>query len=377
MLPRGVIYLREGEDKKVEIVEKLDPMGKVITVKKVELRSSETKNEKNAMVGLLEFLSTITHSNLIKIESCRPNAVSPALDVYMEAAQTDGKQYLNTATYCQWDFEEYLVPQIDGLVEVLAYAQKQGRAHGRVVLEHILITADYYMKLTGFSPVTRGREVSISRALDPMYLSPLRAAIVSQQRLLPGYNDYKADVYSLGICMLMIAYTGKEEHAEALRRREIGGLLQGLQAYPGLYARLTEMLNLDDSIRPDFIQLEAFITHLKASLPASKPSQPAPVQPLCPTCHSPLTDNLCSHCASNSKSPGKSPRKFKVDSAQDEPEIVSSGSGSVCLQCKRPFMQRYKANLAAFEGQFQQFCSEDCVVQHAIEESERSTRPLG
>lgn len=371
MTERRLIYKLDTPAKAVEIIEKPDPRGNRIVVKTTEFISSETRSDIHALVGLLEFLCTLTHTNLCKIESHRQTAGAkgPVVEVFMEPARIDAQRYIAEHEYTELRLEEDLVPQLDGLIDVLEHAQKQGRCHSRISLDHLLLTEDYVLKLIGFAPITRGREVATSQALDLMYLSPLRASMCQQGRVPPGYNEYKADVYSLGVCMIMLAYTGKEDHMAALRSRNITDLMMYLQEYKGLYARLTKMMAFEENQRPDFVELKAFCKQLAAPPPApaqvpAKPSLPFATR-LCPTCQAPLAGTTCPKCTPSA------PKRtaFFTPAPKDGPDILPDDT-LICLNCRQRFMQKYSADHRSFEDQFKQFCSESCVMEHAIKKSQ-------
>jgi len=370
MAQHRLIYQFQNSDKSVEIHEKPDPLGKTIVTKATTFLSADSRNDLHALTGLLQFLSTITHPNLCKIESYQQTSTAqgPAVEVFMEPAVLNAQQHLSTAESTVWNLETDLVPQLDGLIEVLAFAQKQGRGHCRLSLDHLLITQDYGLKLIGFPPVTRGREIAHSQALDAMYLSPMRSEMQQQGRIPHGYNEYKADVYSLGICIIMIAFTGKDRHAAALRNRKIASLMDPLLEFKGLHARLTQMMQLEDSRRPDFVQLESFCKRLAVpSVPApvqtSKPSLPFAPR-LCPTCQAPLAGLSCPKCT-----PSTPKRTPFFTPARDDPDILSDGA-TVCKNCRQPFVQRYNSNHESFERQFTDFCSEACVMEKALKDSQ-------
>lgn len=372
MSDRRLIYKYDTPSKSVEIIEKPDPRGSRIAVKTTEFIASDTRGDIYALVGLLDFLCTLNHPNVCKIESHRQTtgAKGPVLEVFMEPARIDAQRYIAEREYTELRLEEDLVPQLDGLIDVLEHAQKQGRCHSRISLDHLLLTEDYVLKLIGFAPVTRGREVAISQALDQMYLSPLRASMCEQGRVPPGYNEYKADVYSLGVCIIMLAYTGKEAHIAALRSRNITDLMMYLQEYKGLYARLTRMMAFEENQRPDFVELKAFCKQLAApppvpaQVPPPKPGLPFAVR-LCPTCQAPLSGTTCSHCIPSA--PKRTP--FFTPAPRDGPDILSDGRPT-CLNCGRQFVQKYSADHRSFEDQFTQYCSESCVMEHAMKKSQ-------
>jgi hypothetical protein len=306
------------------------------------------------------------------------------ISVYMEAGLQSLDKYIQGCEYCIW-FPEELMREIKGLVEVLATAQRQGRTHGQLSLDHFILDSSRKIKLINFAPVWKSEDSDVSweKTIDQIYLCP-------------GHSQVKSDVYSLGICFLLIIYNGGEVQKDLIQNRNVECLIDQLQTYPDLQAALRLMLEPNETVRVDFLQLETYLQGGSIQTPPSVsplsvsqvqeeqkagPRKRLVVKRTCPKCSWKYESSICPKCTevnpsslppeasspSSSSKPQK-PRFVLKKNPDIESEILIDGGREreicTCKMCGDKFSQKHIDSDPILNQQFKDFCSEDCLIKH-------------
>ena len=151
--------------------------------------------------------------------------------------------------------EEVLVSMSKNIISTLAELQRRGIAHRDLNLHSLRYHRfTESLKLSAFSQACK-----VTNQYGPVatqFMSPEQAYIVQYPEYGPNYDPFKADVYSLGMCLLrcccLDVLESREEEANylvklyAISSRDLKGLL-----YYMLQSRSTD--------RPDFLALQQYI----------------------------------------------------------------------------------------------------------------------
>lgn len=256
--------------------------------------------------------------------------------------------------------------------------------------------------------------MALAKELDTLYRSPAREEMVRSEVVPANFNEYRADVFSLGVCIALLMFTGYPSAKVAASRKNFTEILAHISQYTELHQRLSLMLELDDGQRCDFVQLKARAVSKPQSLlqpaevpksagnvlPNQKPAgnvipnqKPGPAQPDPKTfAYRPIQPKTDPQPPQPPKPQFQQPGvgQFGPSAGNDQPKSAQSAqpktfrpvapSGpdilggqpdipkrrNICKQCGSPFDKRYSANIAGFEDQFENFCSEDCVTMYTI-----------
>ena len=110
-----------------------------------------------------------------------------------------------------------------------------------------------------------GQESCKWALVDTLYMSPLLFFGMKQKLPQIQHNVYKSDVFSLGLCILL---AGCLNYGSLVAIRELTDMNQitNVVMYylsgrysPNIISFIIKMLEIDENIRPDFIQLESML----------------------------------------------------------------------------------------------------------------------
>lgn len=182
------------------------------------------------------------------------------LEIEMELLDCDGREAIRRRNGKSWS-EKELLGMLTTLVGVLALGQRIGISHRDIKTANLLFDRDGQVKLADFGssknmegqtlgPHTiQGTEGFLSPLLSKWYCKFLINQS-SPPRL--SHNVYKSDVYSLGVSLLCFAMLLSEPPRP---------LCTSLKSIP--YARLSlileQMTAHEESMRPDFLELEEML----------------------------------------------------------------------------------------------------------------------
>ena len=199
--------------------------------------------------------------------------------ILMEAANCDWEQeLLNRQKVSAFYTEEELISILKSLVNTFAILQKKGISHRDVKPQNILCFGNDGYKLSDFGEAkTKNHQIGTKNIYSfeqntikqtvrgtELYMSPILFRAL-QTKIIESteYNAYKSDVFSLGMCFLLASsldYHSLFEIREVFDMKIIEGVIN---KYLGkLYSKnyidlLISMLQIDEKLRPDFIELSS------------------------------------------------------------------------------------------------------------------------
>ena len=227
-----------------------------------------------------ELVYVCDHPNVMKIYGICVNILDSttfALYVLMELALGDWndeiKKHLNVRKNYK---EEDLINILKQLVNSLLFMQENMKiAHRDIKPQNILVFKNKLYKVADFG---EAKEAKIAKQLNTLrgtelYMSPVLYDGLKKDKDDVAHNPYKSDVFSLGFCLMYAASLNFNiiyEVRDVTDMRRIEKILK-----KHLKNKYTEkfisvlilMLQIDESKRCDFVQLNQFINE---TFPGSK-----------------------------------------------------------------------------------------------------------
>ena len=247
----------------------------LFALKKMDLCEYDLYVFKKKVRIIQNFIKTTGHNGLIKLygDKCIPRQKIDEFFYYviMELAETDLEKEINKRrSYNRFYTEEELLNFILQMVKTLSLMEKNNITHRDVKPQNILITKGLY-KLCDFG------ETKIISGVGPilqavrgseLYMSPI--LFYAYNRNVPNvlHNTYKSDVFSLGMCTLLVAALTVRPLCDI---REIKNMVTietiVINSLVNRYSKkminlILKMLEIDENIRMDFIQLEEYISNV-------------------------------------------------------------------------------------------------------------------
>ena len=189
--------------------------------------------------------------------------------ILMELAETDWEQEIKSRNKKKLYYTQpELFDIIKQLVTCYALLQKNNISHRDVKPQNVLILNGLY-KLCDFGEARNisGKNGYIHQPIrgSELYMSPILFDALNNNQIDVLHNSYKSDVFSLGMCILLAAtlsfdclYDVREEKNMKIIKKILEKYL--LPRYSGnLVNILFNMLQVDEDIRPNFIELEKII----------------------------------------------------------------------------------------------------------------------
>jgi serine/threonine protein kinase len=228
----------------------------------------------------------LTHANpelkIVKkyaIEIKQLDKYNLVMYILMEAANCDWEQeLLNRQKVKAYYTENEIMEILKSLVNTFAILQKKGISHRDVKPQNILCFGNEGYKLSDFGEAkAKNKQMGLKNLYNfeqntmkqtlrgtELYMSPiLFRALQTKVVETAEYNAYKSDVFSLGMCFLLASslnYNSLFEIREVLDMKIIEGVIN---KYLGkLYSKsyiniIIKMLQVDERLRPDFIELSS------------------------------------------------------------------------------------------------------------------------
>ena len=198
--------------------------------------------------------------------------------VLMEAANCDWEQELinrqkDNAFYTELELIEIL----KSLVNTFAELQKRGISHRDVKPQNILCFGKDGYKLSDFGEAKTKKKNYKNLEIDDntrkqtvrgteLYMSPILFKAL-QLNSVEGaqYNAYKSDVFSLGMCFLLASSLNYQSLFEIREVYDMRIIKEVVEKYLGkMYSQnyinlVLNMLQINEKLRPDFIELNSMI----------------------------------------------------------------------------------------------------------------------
>ena len=198
----------------------------------------------------------------------------------MEAANCDWEQELMNRQKDNAFYSEIeLIEILKSLVNTLAELQKRGISHRDVKPQNILCFGKDGYKLSDFGEAKDKKKAYKVNNLDfddntkkqtvrgtELYMSPILFKAL-QMKSVNGaqYNAYKSDVFSLGMCFLIASSLNYQSLFEIREIYDMEIIRKIVEKYLGkIYSQnyinlIINMLQIDEKLRPDFIELNSMI----------------------------------------------------------------------------------------------------------------------
>ena len=247
---------------------------KLYAMKKLELKNIQELKQFQEKVRIVKDLNQKTnHYGFVKIyaENCVPiynYQMSYIYYIIMELGERDWEKEIQLRIlHRKYYTEVELLQIIIQLVKTLSLMQKYNVTHRDIKPQNILIKNGIY-KICDFGEarVISGNGVVIQHIRgSQLYMSPILFYAYNHNILQVMHNSYKSDVFSLGMCILLAASLSGYAIYEIRELVDINAISKIINnKLGGRYSIntiniITQMLQIDENLRMDFIQLEELL----------------------------------------------------------------------------------------------------------------------
>lgn len=247
---------------------------KLYAMKKLELKNIQELKQFQEKVRIVKDLNQKTnHYGFVKIyaENCVPiynYQMSYIYYIIMELGERDWEKEIQLRIlHRRYYTEVELLQIIIQLVKTLSLMQKYNVTHRDIKPQNILIKNGIY-KICDFGEarVISGNGVVIQHIRgSQLYMSPILFYAYNHNILQVMHNSYKSDVFSLGMCILLAASLSGYAIYEIRELVDINAISKIINnKLGGRYSIntiniITQMLQIDENLRMDFIQLEELL----------------------------------------------------------------------------------------------------------------------
>ena len=248
---------------------------KKYAMKKMILRTMEELNVNQEKTNILFNFIKKTHSNgVIKLygDQCEQiNEAEYRYYVLMELANIDWENEIKKRSEIKKYYTEgELIEILYQLIGSFALLQKNNITHRDIKPQNILIVHNKY-KICDFGEAkivpTEGVIQQSIRGTE-LYMSPILFKALNSRQKNIVHNTYKSDVFSLGMCILLAAtltYQSLYDIRELDNMESVKNILVKYLIVKYSYnfvGSLLKMLEVNENLRPDFIQLENSIRNI-------------------------------------------------------------------------------------------------------------------
>ena len=258
----------EGEYGKIYLVQWITNNNQFYAMKYEKFKDLE-EAQKNQIVThiIMDFISKTRSEGVIKIYG---DLLLKNKNIYhyytlMEKSERDVEQEcIIRNKYMKFYTEKNLIDILCQLIITCSALQKNNICHGDIKPQNILILNGRY-KLSDFGEVKIIEpEGLIEQDIGgtELYMSPKLFFAMKKEEKSVIHNAYKSDVFSLALCMLLMATFDYEILVEIRELTDMEKLKQIVKGFLGkrysdnLIMFLFLMLEIDEDKRLDFIQLE-------------------------------------------------------------------------------------------------------------------------
>lgn len=243
-------------------------------------------------------MARLVHPAVVRMYDCFLEASAGGLKavIVTEMLESDAEKELRKRKKEQRPWTDaQLMAILGSLVSALRLAQSQEIAHRDIKPQNLFTSSDgCIVKLGDFGSCLTNipnRRADSRVVGSPLYLSPqLKTAhaqsFLNPQVQLPIYDQYKADVYSLGATLLAMAKLEVPMELMGLEGlwERTEGVLRGLRGCGTLAGWLRWMLAVEERDRPDFVELYKYMRlqgyiREEQRIPGNPPQDPSPNRP--------------------------------------------------------------------------------------------------
>ena len=239
-------------------------------LKKEPIKTNEIINKRKEKIKLVnDFLKKTKCPGIIKIYGNVVKKEKDEQDYYyfilMELADKDWeKEIIDRKKYNIYYTEKELFMIMYQLISTMALLQKNHITHRDIKPQNILIVNNTY-KIGDFgeAKITEGNSI-IKQSIKgtELYMSPILFTALGKRQSIIIHNTFKSDVFSLGMCLFLAAtltFTSLYDIREIKDSKVIKKILEKylIVKYSYNFVNiLVKMLEVDENLRPDFIELE-------------------------------------------------------------------------------------------------------------------------
>ena len=246
-------------------------------MKKMMLKTkAEIKRNKEQTDIVYNYIKKTENNGVVKIYGSQYNEVDENLYkkdkkdyeyefyVLMELAEIDWEKEINKRKISKNYYTEGEIYKImRQLIKSFSSLQKNYITHRDIKPQNILIVNNEY-KIGDFgeAKITDNNIIKQSIKGTELYMSPILFRALCQRQNIIIHNTYKSDVFSLGMCLFLAStltfkslYDIREVNDSNLIKKILEKYLKVNYSY-NFVNILVKMLEVDENLRPDFIELE-------------------------------------------------------------------------------------------------------------------------
>ncbi len=230
-------------------------------------KEKDFENYKNKLNILINFIKKTKSKNVVKVFGTLYEQINQIYKCYvlMELAQSDWEVEIKYRSRHKLYYSESdLMNIIKQLIKSYSLLQKNNITHRDIKPQNILIVSNKY-KICDFGEAkivpTEGVIQQSIRGTE-LYMSPILFKALNSRQKNIVHNTYKSDVFSLGMCILLAAtltYQSLYDIRELDNMESVKNILVKYLIVKYSYnfvGTLLKMLEINEDLRPDFIQLE-------------------------------------------------------------------------------------------------------------------------
>ena len=224
-----------------------------------------------------------THSNICEMKDCFIEQVNDFFRfsiVMQHFEHGDLEDEIKRRKRANRPFsEEELMSIIEGLLDALSVLQKNKICHRDLKPQNIFVENEVLYKIGdfGLSKKEEFGRLNSSKSVvgTPIYFSPLCAEAYLKHHLGGGmrvsHNMYKSDVFSFGLTLLRMASLSSIRGLNCSPQDLIENKIMTLAYSHRIRSLIHYMLQIDETMRPDFIQLPIMNRELNSIMLSIQP----------------------------------------------------------------------------------------------------------
>jgi len=267
----------QGTFGQIFLVEDKNDHNKYALKKIIAGSSNDINNIQKEYQILLDIQNNVQDINVVNIfglSKYKLDITTYVLYVLMELASTDWeKEILSRKANRKYYSEKELIKILSSLVKSLSILQKQNISHRDIKPQNVLVFHDkYFNKIYKLADFGEAKELlkddkptnkQTLRGTE-LYMSPILFFALRGRKVMKyiKHNPYKSDVFSFGLCSLFAAtlcfeslYDVRELKSNVSLRVVVEKYLKFRYSHD-IISIITKMLDVNESTRMDFIELE-------------------------------------------------------------------------------------------------------------------------
>ena len=258
----GKIYCSEWKKNKKKYA-----MKKMILRNKMEIKKNQEQTDL-----VYDLVKQTDIKGVIKVfgaQCIKINSAEYHFYVLMELAEIDWEKEIKKRKQTKEYYTEgELFEILKQLIKTFAFLQKNNITHRDIKPQNVLIVNKIYKVCDfGEAKVTDGSDV-IHQTIKgtELYMSPILFRALNKRQTHIIHNTYKSDVFSLGMCLFLAATLTFQSLYDIRELKDMDVIKNILVKY--LIAKysydfvhiLIKMLEVNEDLRPDFIELEQILS---------------------------------------------------------------------------------------------------------------------